>query len=79
VDAATACTGQQLDEPTTATLILDFLPNPVHIAIYQGLAAGTYQANNIDLQIQTPTSTSDTLRLLATDRADFGIVSRSTS
>ncbi|HEV3012288.1 MAG TPA: ABC transporter substrate-binding protein, partial [Actinomycetota bacterium] len=73
--AAGACTDQKLASPTDVTLILDFLPNPVHIAIYQGLAAGTYEANNINLKVQTPTSTSDTLRLLATDRADIGIVS----
>jgi putative hydroxymethylpyrimidine transport system substrate-binding protein len=48
----------------------------VHVAIYQGLATGTYKANNINLKVQTPTSTSDTLRLLATDRADIGIVSQ---
>jgi ABC-type nitrate/sulfonate/bicarbonate transport system substrate-binding protein len=72
---ATSCANQKPGSLTEATVILDFLPNPVHIAIYQGLAAGTYKANNIDLKIQTPTSTSDTLKLLATDRADFGIVS----
>jgi len=73
--AAGACADQKLASPTDVTLILDFLPNPVHIAIYQGLATGTYKANNINLKVQTPTSTSDTLRLLATDRADIGIVS----
>jgi putative hydroxymethylpyrimidine transport system substrate-binding protein len=73
--AAGACADQKLASPTDVTLILDFLPNPVHLAIYQGLAAGTYKANNINLKVQTPTSTSDTLRLLATDRADIGIVS----
>jgi putative hydroxymethylpyrimidine transport system substrate-binding protein len=72
---ASACADQKLASPEDVTLILDFLPNPVHIAIYQGLAAGTYKANNINLKVQTPTSTSDTLRLLATDRADIGIVS----
>jgi putative hydroxymethylpyrimidine transport system substrate-binding protein len=72
---AGTCDGQKLASMTSATLILDFLPNPVHVAIYQGLAAGTYKANNVDLKVQTPTSTSDTLRLLATKRADFGIVS----
>jgi hypothetical protein len=49
-------------------------PGP-HRPIYQGLAAGSYKANNINLKIQTPTSTSDTLRLLATDWVDIGIVS----
>jgi putative hydroxymethylpyrimidine transport system substrate-binding protein len=73
--AASACQGQQLASPTDVTLILDFLPNPVYVAIYQGLATGAYKANNINLKVQTPTSTSDTLRLLATDRADIGIVS----
>jgi putative hydroxymethylpyrimidine transport system substrate-binding protein len=74
-EASANCTNQQLTSPTEATLILDFLPNPVHIAIYQGLATGTYKATNLNLKVQPPTSTSDTLRLLATDRADFGIVS----
>jgi NitT/TauT family transport system substrate-binding protein/putative hydroxymethylpyrimidine transport system substrate-binding protein len=73
--AQSTCANQTLASPTDVTLILDFLPNPVHVAIYQGLAAGTYKANNINLKVQTPTSTSDTLRLLATDRADIGIVS----
>jgi putative hydroxymethylpyrimidine transport system substrate-binding protein len=73
--AAFTCADQRLAGPTDATLILDFLPNPVHIAVYQGLAAGTYKANNLNLKVQPPTSTSDTLRLLATDRADIGIVS----
>jgi putative hydroxymethylpyrimidine transport system substrate-binding protein len=73
--AASACADQKLASPEDVTLILDFLPNPVHIAIYQGLADGTYKANNLNLKVQTPTSTSDTLRLLATDRADIGIVS----
>jgi putative hydroxymethylpyrimidine transport system substrate-binding protein len=73
--AQSSCANQTLASPTDATLILDFLPNPVHIGIYQGLAAGTYKANNLNLKVQTPTSTSDTLRLLATDRADIGIVS----
>ena len=72
---ASNCADQELASPTDVTLILDFLPNPVHVAIYQSLATGTYKANNINLKVQTPTSTSDTLRLLATDRADIGIVS----
>jgi putative hydroxymethylpyrimidine transport system substrate-binding protein len=70
-----SCANQKPTSPTKATLILDFLPNPVHVGIYQGLAAGLYKNENIDLKVQTPTSTSDTLRLLATKRADFGIVS----
>jgi putative hydroxymethylpyrimidine transport system substrate-binding protein len=73
--AQSSCASQTLASPTDVTLILDFLPNPVHLGIYEALAAGTYKANNINLKVQTPTTTSDTLRLLATDRADIGIVS----
>ena len=32
--AASTCAGQPLASPTDVTLILDFLPNPVHVAIY---------------------------------------------
>jgi NitT/TauT family transport system substrate-binding protein/putative hydroxymethylpyrimidine transport system substrate-binding protein len=70
-----SCAGQRPASPTRATLILDFLPNPVHVAIYQALADGGYRAGNLELVVRTPTSTSDTLRLLAAGRADLGIVS----
>jgi putative hydroxymethylpyrimidine transport system substrate-binding protein len=56
-----------------ATLILDFLPNAVHAGIYHALAAGYYRAAGIDLTIIQPTSTSDTLKLIAAGKADFGI------
>ncbi len=86
--AATACaaegptpTTSPTEQATTSpeigrvTLILDFLPNPVHAPIYRALAAGYYEEVGIDLQIQTPTSTSDTLKLMAAGKADIGIVS----
>lgn len=60
---------------TKATLILDFLPNPVHAPIYQALEQGYYEANGIELVVQTPTSTADTLKLMAAGKADLGIVS----
>jgi len=76
--AVAACGRQEGEEaagPTKATLILDFLPNPVHIAIYDALAQGYYEDHGVDLTIQTPTSTSDTLKLMAAGKADLGIVS----
>jgi NitT/TauT family transport system substrate-binding protein/putative hydroxymethylpyrimidine transport system substrate-binding protein len=60
-------------EPTNATLVLDFLPNAVHAGIFRAQAAGYYRTNNINLRIIQPTSTSDTLKLIAGNRADFGI------
>lgn len=60
---------------TKATLILDFLPNPVHAPIYQALQQGYYEENGVELVVQTPTSTADTLKLMAAGKADLGIVS----
>jgi NitT/TauT family transport system substrate-binding protein/putative hydroxymethylpyrimidine transport system substrate-binding protein len=57
------------------TLILDYLPNPVHAPIYQALERGYYDRNGIELSVQTPTSTADTLKLMAAGKADLGIVS----
>jgi len=55
------------------TLILDFLPNAGHIGIFHALRAGYYQRAGIDLSVIQPTSTSDTLKLIASGAADFGI------
>ncbi len=63
----------RLKQPTSATLVLDFLPNAVHAGIYRAAAAGYYKANNIDLKIIQPTSTADTLKLIDAGKADFGI------
>jgi ABC-type nitrate/sulfonate/bicarbonate transport system substrate-binding protein len=78
--AATALGGAQrsaasaaLPQKTKATLILDFVPNAVHVGIFRAVAAGYYAKANIDLRIIQPTSTSDTLKLIDAGKADFGI------
>jgi NitT/TauT family transport system substrate-binding protein/putative hydroxymethylpyrimidine transport system substrate-binding protein len=58
---------------TSATLVLDFVPNAVHAGIYRALAAGYYRRRNIDLGVIQPTSTADTLRLIDAGKADFGL------
>jgi len=65
--------GAALPEPTEATLVLDFVPNAVHTGIYCALADGRYDANNLELKIVEPTSTSDTLKLIDQGRAAFGL------
>jgi putative hydroxymethylpyrimidine transport system substrate-binding protein len=62
-----------LAEPTRATLVLDFVPNAVHTGIYCALADGRYEANNLELEIVEPTSTSDTLKLIDQGKAAFGL------
>lgn len=60
-------------EQRAATLILDFVPGPLHAGIYLALAEGYYEARGIDLEVIQPTSTADTLKLIDAGKADFGI------
>lgn len=69
-----ATTGSaKLKKKTSATLVLDFVPNAVHAGIYRAVAQGYYKDNNIDLKIIKPTSTSDTLKLIDAGKAQIGI------
>jgi putative hydroxymethylpyrimidine transport system substrate-binding protein len=68
----TACgNGSGADE---ATLVLDFVPGPVHAGIYRAIAEGYYEQEGLELEIVEPTSTADTLKLIAAGKANFGIV-----
>ncbi len=58
---------------TAATLVLDFLPNGVHAGIYEAIASGAYEAQGIDLEVITPASTADTIRLIQAGKADLGL------
>jgi putative hydroxymethylpyrimidine transport system substrate-binding protein len=55
------------------TLMLDFVPSPYHIGIYQAVKAGYYKQNNIDLKIVQPTSAGDYARLVSAGKADIGL------
>ena len=59
--------------PQQATLVLDFLPGPVHSGIYRALQAGWYEEEGIDLRIAEPSATADTYRLVESGRAELGI------
>lgn len=84
--AIAACGGDDSDdngEATTAagngaevmdaTLVLDFLPGPVHAGIYYAVQEGYYEDAGINLRIIEPTSTADTLKLIEAGKAQFGI------
>jgi len=77
--AALLAAGCGTDEPTgDATrplkLALDFQPNAVHAGIYAAVADGIDRDNGIDLDVRVPSSSTDSLKLLATGRADASIV-----
>jgi putative hydroxymethylpyrimidine transport system substrate-binding protein len=56
-------------------VILDYLPNAVHAGFYQAQAAGYFRKEGLLVRIDAPTSSSDTLRLMAAGQAEFGLVS----
>jgi putative hydroxymethylpyrimidine transport system substrate-binding protein len=53
--------------------VLDFVPNAVHAGIYRALDAGHYEEIGLSLEIAEPSSTADTLQLVAAGRAELGI------
>src|SRR5271165_6476248 len=61
--------------PRQVRVILDYLPNAVHVGFYQAETAGYFRDERLNVRIDAPTSSSDTLRLMAAGQAEFGLVS----
>src|ERR1700690_2589577 len=76
--ALTGCKGNTRTPSEAAPqlrVILDYLPNAVHAGFYQADAAGYFRDEGLSVRIDAPTSSSDTLRLMAAGQAEFGLVS----
>jgi putative hydroxymethylpyrimidine transport system substrate-binding protein len=58
----------------SASLVLDFTPNPVHVGIYTAISRHFDLAAGVNLHVITPSASTDAIRLLATGRADFAIL-----
>jgi putative hydroxymethylpyrimidine transport system substrate-binding protein len=75
----TACRGKPREASANSSsqvrVILDYLPNGVHAGLYQAEAAGYFRDEGLNVRIDAPTSSSDTLRLMAAGQAEFGLVS----
>ena len=56
-------------------VILDYLPNAVHAGLYRAEEAGYFRDEGLSVRADAPTSSSDTLRLMAAGQANFGLVS----
>jgi len=67
--------GPSVAAPRQVRVILDYLPNAVHVGFYQADVAGYFKAEGLSVRIDAPTSSSDTLRLMAAGQAEFGLVS----
>ncbi len=72
-DGEGASTDREAGSTRDATLVLDFVPGPVHAGVYRALEAGYYEDAGIDLRVIEPTSTADTLKLIDSGKADFGL------
>lgn len=62
-----------MPEMTDVSLILDFVPGGIHAGLYSALAEGYFEEANLNVDIQPPTSSADTLRLVMADQATIGI------
>ncbi|MDP2712357.1 MAG: ABC transporter substrate-binding protein [Solirubrobacteraceae bacterium] len=57
-----------------ATLLLDFQPNAVHTGIYMAVARGYDRALGVGLNVRVPTDSTDSVKLLASERADLAVL-----
>jgi putative hydroxymethylpyrimidine transport system substrate-binding protein len=58
----------------SGTLVLDFTPNAVHVGIYTALARDFDGAEGVRLRVRAPSSSTDSVRLLQSRRADLAIL-----
>ncbi len=57
-----------------ATLLLDFQPNAIHTGIYTAIERGYDSALGVTLTARVPGSSTDSVKLLASGRADLAIL-----
>lgn len=75
--AVAGCGGEDrrpADAPEPVTLGLDFTPNAVHAPVYAAVREGFDTEHGVDITIRPPGSAPDSLRLLASGRADVAIL-----
>ncbi len=68
VAALAGCNGDGRDP---VTLALDFQPNPAHAGIYAALRDDLDAEHGLDLRVRVPSSSTDSLALLAARRAEL--------
>jgi putative hydroxymethylpyrimidine transport system substrate-binding protein len=68
-----ACGGDERTSPTV-TVAIDFTPNAVHAPIYAAIREGHDRAQGLRLRIRAPGSSPDSLKLLASGRADIAVL-----
>ena len=55
------------------TVLLDWFPNPDHVALYMALAKGYFHDAGLNVTLQAPSDPSDPPKLVSTGKVDLGI------
>jgi putative hydroxymethylpyrimidine transport system substrate-binding protein len=66
---AAATTGQT----KSLEVMLDWVPNPDHLALYTTLAKGYFKSAGLDVKLQPPSNVTDVAKLVATGNVPLGI------
>jgi putative hydroxymethylpyrimidine transport system substrate-binding protein len=77
---AVACGGSSTKAVTTATagptpvrVVLDFVPNAVHVGLYAARGEGLYRKQGLAVKLVAPAGTSQPLSAVSSGRADLGL------
>lgn len=60
-------------EARELTLMLDYLPNPDHVGLYQALADGAFADAALDVQVEVPSDPAAPLKLLQARKVDLAV------
>lgn len=55
------------------SLLLDYLPNPDHVGIFQAQGSGAFRRAGLDVDVKTPDDPASVLKLVASGKVDVGI------
>jgi ABC-type nitrate/sulfonate/bicarbonate transport system substrate-binding protein len=72
-DGGTSATAPA-EPPRDATLLLDFAPNAAHAGIYAATRRGLDRGEGVDLRVQVPSASTDSVRLLLSGRAQLAVL-----
>lgn len=60
-------------ETRSISLMLDYLPNPDHVGLYQALADGSFAQAGLDVDVRTPSDPAAPLKLVQAGKVDLAI------
>ncbi len=68
-----SCENRKNRNSSSVSILLDWLPNPNHVALYAGVQKGIFKKHGVDLDLLKLYDCNDTLSLLNSGHADLAI------